>query len=407
MLNVKSYEETVKIIVENFAALPLENERIKLDDAVGRVTAEDILSKEDVPGFNRSSVDGYAVMAHDTYGAAETLPAQLNLIGEVKMGEKTSFKLEMGQAAYVPTGGDIPEGVDAVVMVEYTENLHDGFIYINKSVAPGNNMVFQGDDMMAGNVVLKASRRLRTQDIGALAAMGYTEVAVKRKLKIGIISTGDELVTVDEPAGGARVRDVNSHFLYAEALKSMAEPILYGIVKDGYERIMEAVIKAAEACDLVLISGGSSVGQRDETYRVISSLDNCKMLVHGIALKPGKPAILAKAGNKAMVGLPGHPVSAYFIYKVIVQPLLDVMYGTSDRFSPCLPAEMVCNYPSNNGRHEFLPVRLETVNGRTFASPVFSKSGLITLLTTADGYVQISRGSEGLAIGQKVDVVLF
>ena len=407
MFNVMNVDEVFRIIDDNFSDFNIEKETVKIEDAVGRITAQEVFSKEDVPGFNRSTVDGYAVIARDTNGASETLPAQLELLGDVRMGEKPEFHIKSGQTVYVPTGGEVPEGADAVVMIEYTENLDDGFVYINKPVAPGNNMIFRGDDTKKGNMVIKAGQKLRPQDIGALAAMGYPQVSVKKKLRVGIISTGDELVNVNEDIAGAKVRDVNSYFLNAELINSGAFPIRYGIVKDGFERVRHIVAEAVEECDVVLISGGSSVGQMDETGRVISSLEGGKILVHGIAIKPGKPTILAKAGGKAVVGLPGHPVSAYFIYKVIVRHLLDVMQGIRERIEAYVTAEMACNYPSNNGREEYLPVRLENGRGKYMAYPVFSKSGLITLLASADGYVRINRGSEGLMAGQKVKVILF
>ncbi|MCR4435331.1 MAG: molybdopterin molybdotransferase MoeA [Clostridiales bacterium] len=407
MFNVRDVDEVLEIIDENFAGFPLGKEKVKLASASGRVTAEAVLSREDVPGFNRSSVDGYAVIARDTNGASESLPAQLELVGEVKMGEKPEFDIARGQAAYVPTGGEVPAGADAVVMIEYAENLEDGFIYIEKPAAPGNNMVFAGDDAKRGSTVIQAGHRLRPQDIGALAAMGYPEVAVKRLVKVGILSTGDELVGIEEEVAGAKVRDVNSHFLYSELIRYGAEPVPYGIIKDGYERVRDAVSKAVEECDLVLVSGGSSVGQKDETYRVIHSLEGCEILLHGIAVKPGKPTIMAKVKGKAVVGLPGHPVSAYFIYRVVVRRLLDAMYGVTQAREPYLVAEMACNYPSNEGREEYLPVKLETVPGKTLANPVFGKSGLITLLAAADGYVRIGRGVEGLAAGQRVEVIPF
>ncbi len=407
MFNVSSVEETLKLIDEKFSEYSLESERIDITQAVGRITSEDIYSKEDVPGFNRSLVDGYAVYSQDTNGASEAIPAQLIFAGEVKMGEKPQLKLERGQAVYVPTGGEIPQGADAMVMIEYTENLEDGFIYIEKAAAPGNHIVFKGDDTRIQQKVISKNHVLRPQDIGALAALGYRNVPVKAKLKVGIVSTGDELVDIEEQTEGSKVRDVNTYALNAEIISFGAKPVLYGIIRDGYEKVKQAVEKAVSECDVVLISGGSSVGQKDETYNVIRSLEEAEMLIHGIAVKPGKPTILAKAGRKAIIGLPGHPVSAYFIYKIIVSHILNVMSGINKGPKPYINASIVGNYPSNNGREEYLPVRLVKGNEGFFAYPVFGKSGLITILALASGYVRIKRGQEGLSAGQKVEVTIF
>jgi len=406
MFEVKSVNDVIEIIDHNFSGYQLEDESVGIEDAVGRIATADLTANEDIPGFNRSSVDGYAVISSDTFGASESLPAQLNLIGEVKMGEKPLFSLKTGQAAYVPTGGELPENADAVVMLEYTENFNDGFIYMNKSSAPGNHVVFKGDDVRTGDVVIKAGTCLRPQDVGAIAAMGYVSVPVKRKIRVGIISTGDEIIDVNEKPVGAQVRDTNAYALHAGLINFGAQPKLYGIVNDNFDNIKQAVEKALIHSDVVLISGGSSVGARDETYKVIDSLGSPGILVHGIAVKPGKPTILGSVSGKAVIGLPGHPASAYIIFNFFVGHLLNIINGRKEEFKPGLRAEMAINYPSNNGREEYLPVKLESVNGKLYAHPVFGKSGLISMLASANGYVHISRGSEGINKGSEVDVVL-
>jgi molybdopterin molybdotransferase len=407
MLNVMSAGEVVQIIEEHFEGYRLEEEAVMIGEAVGRTVAADMVSPEEIPSFNRSSVDGYAVIASSTFGASESLPAQLKLIGEVRMGEKPQFSLEAGQAAYVPTGGELPPGADAMVMIEYTENLDDGFIYIEKPAAPGNHVVFAGDDVRKESTVMRAGTVLRPQDIGLLAAVGIPEIAVRRKLRVGILSTGDEIVDIRKAPTGAQVRDINAHCLYAGLVVFGAEPKHYGIVKDNYNEIRHAVEAALAQSDIVLISGGSSAGLRDETSRVIDSLGKPGVLVHGIAVKPGKPTILGEIGGKAVVGLPGHPASAYMIFNVFIRHLVRIMSGSREGFRTALTADMAYNYPSNNGREEFLPVKLEEVNEKLYVSPVFGKSGQITLLTAADGYVHISRGSEGIDKGRQVTVHLF
>ena len=406
MFNVKSVDEVFEIIRESFSGYLLETEEVSLKNALGRITACEFSAKEDVPGFNRSQVDGYAVVSSDTFGCSESIPAMLKLVEEVEMGVSPEFKLEKGHAAYIPTGGELPEGADAAVMIEYTENYNDGFIYINKPSAPGNNIVYRGDDVKVGSMVVKSDLKLKPQDIGALAAMGYSEVLVKRKIKVGIISTGDEVVDISEEVCGAKVRDVNSYTLYAGLLNYGCDAIIYGIVKDEYDKINNIVERALEECDVVLISGGSSVGTRDETYNVISSLGEPGVLVHGIAVKPGKPTIVGKVKGKAVVGLPGHPASAYVIFRIFVYHLLDVMNGFTNKTYVKTIATLKCNYPSNNGREEFVPVKLETADGKIIACPLFGKSGLITLLSSADGFVWIKRGIEGLVAGQEVEVFI-
>lgn len=407
MFNVKDVNEVISIIQSNFEGYRLDTESVNLKDAVNRITAEDITACEDVPGFNRSSVDGYAVISSDTFGASDSMPAQLELVGEVMMGVKPEFLIQKGQAAYVPTGGELPENADAMIMVEYTEDFEDGFIYINKSAAPGSHIVFKGDDTRVGNKVIKANHLLRPQDIGALAAMGHSEVRVKRKIRVGIISTGDEVIDISENPYGAKVRDVNTYSLFAGILEYGGEPVQYGIVKDDFNLIKQLVSNALDECDIVLISGGSSVGIKDQTYKVIESLGTPGILVHGIAVKPGKPTIIGKVSDKAVIGLPGHPASAYFIFRIFVYWLMDIMSAIPDKFQKTVRATIEFNYPSNNGREEFVPVTIEEAGGSLIARPVFGKSGLITLLASADGYVRIGRGSEGISKGEQIEVILF
>lgn len=406
MFDVKGVNEVFQIIEASFSGYPLETESVDIENALGRITANDLTANEDIPGFNRSSVDGYAVISSDTFGASESIPAQLQLIGEVKMGEKPPFSLQTGQAAYVPTGGELPENANAVVMIEYAEDFHDGTIFLNKSAAPGNNVVFQGDDVKTGDAVIKAGTHLRPQDIGAIAAMGYRSVPVKRKIRVGIISTGDEIIDISNTPEGSQVRDVNAYALFSGVISFGGQPKKYGIIKDDFEEIKQAVEKALTQSDVVLISGGSSVGTRDETYKVIDSLGFPGILVHGIAVKPGKPTIIGKIEGKAIIGLPGHPASAYTIFSIFVGHLFNVMNGNILENKPGVRAEMACNYPSNNGREEYLPVKLEQVNGKNYATPVFGKSGLISMLTSANGYIHISRGCEGVDKGSFVDVII-
>ena len=309
MLNVLAPEEARELIRKEFSG-NVKTEQVPLDKAFGRVLAEDICAREYVPDFDRSTVDGYAVRASDTFGCSESLPALLTRAGEVLMGQKPSVSVNAGSCAAIPTGGALPEGADSVVMVEYTEDYGDGTIGILKSAVPGNNLIFRGDDVYPGKQVIAAGKRLGAGDIGALAAMGITEVSVACRLKAGIISTGDELVTADTVPGPGQIRDVNSNMLSAILEGAGAEPVCFGIIKDKDELLRDCLEKAAEECDIVLISGGSSVGEKDAAVRVIASEGG--ILFHGIAMKPGKPTILGKVNGKPVFGLPGHPAAAYF-----------------------------------------------------------------------------------------------
>jgi molybdopterin molybdotransferase len=408
VFEVRSVEEVMEIIKKNFSDNDIGTEVVDIRDAIGRVTAQSIMAPENIPGFNRSTVDGYAVISSDTFGAGESIPAQLELQQEVRMGKKPPFQLKKGQAAYVPTGGELPENADSVVMIEYTEDYKDGYIYINKSSAPGNHIIFTGDDTCEGDLVIEKGRQLRPQEIGALAAMGYSRISVFKKPRVGIISTGDEIVDInDSTSGGAKVRDINSYSLFAGVSSCNCIPVRYGIINDDFEMLKNAVEKAVEECEVVLVSGGSSVGTRDETLKVIEALGEPGVLVHGIAVKPGKPTIIGKIKCKAVFGLPGHPVSAYMIFRIFVCMLLEVLTKTPASYRNTNTAVMYCNYPSNNGREEFLPVKLSSIDGIVKASPVFGKSGLITSLVSADGFVHIKRGVEGLAKGQVVEIVYF
>jgi len=402
MLSVKTPEEVLALIESEFGAVA-QTEVVSLADAMGRVLAEDIAAGEYVPDFDRSTVDGYAVRARDTFGCTDAIPAILPLQGEVLMGQGAKFALQKECCAAVPTGGALPEGADGVVMVEYTEDYGDGTIGILKSVAPGQNMIFRGDDVYPGKVILRKGRVLSSQDIGAMAAIGCVQVPVVKKLTVGVISTGDELVAPEVKPGPGQVRDVNSPMLEAMLTAFGAEVINYGIVIDDEALLGEKVSKAVTECDAVLLSGGSSVGVKDAACRIIESMG--KLLLHGIAIKPGKPTILGKAGCKPLVGLPGHPVAAYFITKLFVLPLLSQMMGRKqEQYSTT--AKVTESISANHGRAQYHCCRLERKDGVLYAHPIRGKSGLITTLAGSDGYFCIHRDCEGLPQNAEVQVTI-
>ena len=402
MLHVKTPEEVLALIEREFS--PVEDaELVSLSAAMGRILAEDIAATEYVPDFDRSTVDGYAVRARDTFGCTDAIPAILPLQGEVLMGEGAEFELNPEECVAVPTGGAVPRGADSVVMIEYTEDYGDGTIGISKSAAPGQNMIFRGDDVYPGKVVLNQGRVLSSQDIGALAAIGKVQVPVVRKLTVGVISTGDELVPPEVTPGPGQVRDVNSPMLEAMLSAFGVKVVNYGIVIDNEALLSEKVTKAVSECDAVLLSGGSSVGVKDAACRIIESMGT--LLLHGIAIKPGKPTILGKAGIKPLIGLPGHPVAAYFITKLFVLPLLGRLTGR-DMTSYTVTAKISESVSANHGRAQYHCCRLQRKNGMLYAYPIRGKSGLITTLAGADGYFCIDRDCEGLPQGAEIQVTI-
>ena len=402
MLHVKTPEEVLALIETEFAPVA-GTELVSLTAAMGRVLAEDIAATEYVPDFDRSTVDGFAVRARDTFGCTDSIPAILPLQGEVLMGEGAEFELNPEECVAVPTGGALPKGADSVVMVEYTEDYGDGTIGISKSAAPGQNMIFRGDDVFPGKVILKKGRVLSCQDIGALAAIGRVQVPVVKKLTVGVISTGDELVPPEVVPGPGQVRDVNSPMLEVMLSTFGVQVINYGIVIDNEALLTEKVQKAAAECDAVLLSSGSSVGVKDAACRIIESMG--KLLLHGIAIKPGKPTIIGKAGVKPLVGLPGHPVAAYFVTKLFILPLLSRLMGRVQE-SYTTTAKITESVSANHGRAQYHCCRLERQNGELYAYPIRGKSGLITTLAGSDGYFCIDRDCEGLPKYAEIQVTV-
>lgn len=403
MLHVKTPEEVLALIDEEFAPISGRAETVSLTAAMGRVLAKDICAEEYVPDFDRSTVDGYAVRARDTFGCSDSIPAILPRTHEVFMGQGADFPLEPETCCAVPTGGAIPKGADAVVMIEYTEDYGDGTIGIGKAAAPGQNMIFRGDDVFPGKVILEKGRVLSSQDIGALAAIGRVSVPVVKKLTVGVISTGDELVPPEAVPGPGQIRDVNSPMLEVLLSAFDVQVINYGIVVDDEAKLTAMVTKAVEDCDAVLLSGGSSVGVKDAACRIIESM-GC-LLLHGIAMKPGKPTILGKTGVKPLVGLPGHPVAAYFITKLFVLPLLGRLMGrTMKQYTTT--AYVSESVSANHGRAQYHCCRLTWDGYKWIAHPIRGKSGLITTLAGADGYFCIDRDCEGLPQGAEIQVTV-
>ena len=389
---------------------PVGEEAVSLEDAFGRVLNVNLTSPEDLPDFFKSTMDGYAVQARNTFGATESLPALLEITGEVSMGEAENIAVKSGQAVKIPTGGMLPAGADGVVMVEYCSLLDEKTLEISRAISPLENTIQPGDDFKKGAVILPAGKCLRPQDLGVLAGLGFLEVPVFRKPKVAILSTGDEMVPVSQTPRPGEVRDINRYTLGALCRNMGAVPIYMGICSDHFEPLKEMVEKALLAADTVWISGGSSVGTRDFTLKVFETLSDFELLVHGVSISPGKPTIIGRSGSKPVIGLPGHPASALVVAEVFMTRMLRTLSGNMDAHHGVHAVKQAIlkrNIPSSGGREDYVRVRLEKDGEHSKAIPIFGKSGLISTLVEADGLIRIDMNTEGLYEGDEVDVMLF
>lgn len=400
---VMPIQECIRLM-QNFSPTPPM--AVDLSHSLGMALAEDIVATEDLPMTQRSCVDGYAVKAGDTFGATESNPGYLDLAFAIDIQNPAGFRLESGQCARIPTGGCLPEGADAVIMVEHTLEMGSNTVEIKKSLTPWENVMLRGEDVSRGQRVLATGTRLNAARIGLLAALGCARVMVHRRLIVGILSTGDEVVDVSEPVRPGLVRDVNSHALAALTAGNRADVRRLGLVRDDLRLLTEAVGHARDECDLVLVSGGSSVGGRDHTLEAIQRVCDGRVLVHGLAMSPGKPTIVAASGNKVVIGLPGQVASAQVVMQVLMVPFMAHLSGDRDAFSNvrgCFPATLSRNIASRQGRTDFVRVSIEhPQSGLPKVTPVTGKSGLLKTLLQADGLVEIPENSEGLNAGQEV-----
>jgi molybdopterin molybdotransferase len=389
---------------------PLGTEFVPITAAFNRVLARDIVSDEDLPGFKRSTMDGYALAAKDTFGASENLPTPLNIVEEIKMGEIPRSTLHRGECAQISTGGMLPEGADAVVMVEYTQKVEGGVVEISRPVSPLENVILSDDDVKKGQVVLHKGSLLRPQDLGILAGLGISTVDVFTQPKAAIISTGEEIVDISKKPEVGQMRDINSYTLGGLCVQSGVEPIYCGIIKDKFEDITLFIEKGLSQADVVLLSGGSSVGVKDFTLDAILSLDGVEVVAHGVSISPGKPTIIARRGNKTLWGLPGHPVSAMIIFDIFLRYLFGRLIGLTnltEYHSRTIEAEIDRNIESATGREDYIRVKLSHIEGGWLATPILGKSGLISTMVEADGIVTIDMNTEGLYRGEMVRVRLF
>lgn len=391
------------------SALPHQPRRecIPTRDALDRILAQDLCSPSDLPSFPRSTMDGFALRARDTYGASEAVPAYLEVVGEVLMGQPAQVELQTGQAVHIATGGMLPASADAVIMVEQTQQVGAHTIEALRPVAPGENVIQVGEDVHTGDPLLTRGHALRPQDLGGLLALGVTAVEVAPRLRVGIVSSGDELVAPEVEPRSGQIRDINSYTLAALVRRAGHVPELYGIVRDEYTALEATARRALDECDVLILSAGSSVSTRDMTAQVIQALGQPGVLVHGVSLKPGKPTILAVCDGKAVFGLPGNPVSCMVTFDLFVAPTLARLSGAAAVSRRTVTARLTRNVASAAGREDYIQVRLEHCDGRLDATPVFGKSNLIYTLIRADGMVKVPLDLGGLAAGSQVDVILF
>ena len=391
---------------------PVATETIATSKGLGRVLADDLTAPIDLPHFARANMDGYAVRAAETFGASASIPAYLKIVGTIEMGADASKRtLRPGECVRIATGGMLPPDADAVVMIEHTDEVGDGTVEIHRGVSPGEHVLQIGDDVIRGAPIFQRGRRLRAHDLGALTGLGLTKIAVFKRPRVGLLSSGDEIVAPDKTPRPGQVRNINEYALVAMASEAGGLVTDYGVVPDRADALRKTLAQALARNDVVLISGGSSVGTKDITLDVIASFPKSEIIFHGIAVAPGKPTILARALDKPVLGLPGHPVSALVIFELFGAPLLRMIGGeeASRVFFArnAVHARLAENVASQPGREDHVRVRLVREDGALVARPLPGKSGAIFNLAHADGLVRIDASAEGLEAGTEVEVVLF
>lgn len=407
-LELKPPVDALEALMNHLPKRPVTGyEKIQTVNSLGRVLAEPVIAQELLPSFARTTVDGYAVRAVDTYGASESLPVYMALLGEVPMGKAPHHALGRGQCVLIHTGGMLPEGSDAVVMIEHTQLVQGKEIEILRAVAIGENVLSPGEDVSIGQVVLETGTKIRPAEIGGLMALGVTEVNVYPKPKVGILSSGDELVSPEKTIQPGQVRDINSYSLSALVEQIGGLPKCYNIAPDQAEALRQAAQSALNENDCLVITAGSSASTRDLTSEVISQLGSPGVLIHGVNVRPGKPTILAVCNGKPVIGLPGNPVSALVIATYFVKPVIEYLMGLNKKpFEARTQARLTVNLASQSGREDWIAVRLVLKDGIYHAVPIFGKSNLIFTLVRADGMIRIHPDANGISAGELVDVYL-
>ena len=415
---VVSREDAQRILDKHLVIPAPSVEEVSISSSLGRVLASAITSPVDLPDFNRSTMDGYAVRSVDTFGAGESRPALLNVVGDILMGTMPDRGIARGEAMKIATGGALPAGADAVVMFEQTQMIDAAGIEVVKPVAPLENVIQAGDDIKQGEPVLSVGHRIRPQDMAAIAGVGITRIKVFEKPRVAIISTGNEIVPADTVPGPGRIRDTNSYNLEGLILQAGGVPVKKGIIPDEYARLEKTLGEAVGDCRVVLMTGGSSVGIADLTAKVIDSFGPPGVLVHGISIKPGKPLVVglvnSSRGQVPVFGLPGHPAAVNICFEIFAKPLILRMTGEAphpalEGISPyrTVKAKLARSIASSPGREDHVRVMLEKKDDGLWARPIFGASGLISTLVKAVGTVVVPVGKIGIEVGEEVEVRLF
>jgi len=403
---VKSPKKIKEEMNKYFKNIKIEKETVNIESGLNRYLYSDIKGKVDIPDFDKSTVDGYAVKASDVYGASESIPAFLTYIGEVEMGKDTDIAIDYDHCAYVPTGGKLPKGCNAMVMIEHTEKIDEETIAVYKPLGEGENIIKIGEDMRKDEVLLEKGRKIKSYDLGVLSAQGIWEVDVYKKPSVSIISTGDELVPPYKDIREGQIRDINTYTILGAVEEFGGEIINTSIVKDNYESLKEAVEKYGEISDIVIISGGSSVGVKDNTAKVLDSLGEPGVFVEGAAIKPGKPTIISYRNHTAFIGLPGHPLSSAIVFSVFGKELFSILLNKTKTKEVVVEARCEQNIHSTPGRETYQAVNIEERDGKTYFRPILGKSASISTIVKADGMLKIEIDEEGISKGEKRKIIL-
>jgi molybdopterin molybdotransferase len=410
---MKGFKETIRVddalrkFFDEFKGKTLDSEIVDLKDALNRVLAEDIIAKVDIPPFDRAAMDGYAVRAEDTYGASEDNPIRLKLLGKIEAGEKPSIEVHEGEAIEIATGAPIPKGANAVEMIEYTKKISDKVIEVFKQIAPGENVSKVGEDVKKGELLLKAGIRLKPYDLGIIASLGISKVKVFKKPKVGVLSTGNELVELGAPLEPGKIINSNRIMISAMVEELGGIPIDLGIAKDSLEDIKNKIIDGLKKSDFIIITGGTSVGEKDLVAEAINSIGKPGMIVHGIAIRPGMPTGLAIVEGKPIASLSGYPVAATIGFMALVRPIIIKMLCAYEEPLPKIKAILSRRVPSPIGVKSFVRVIVEKVGDKYFANPLRATgSGVLSSLVKANGILIIPENKEGVDTGEEVEIIL-
>ncbi|MEJ2241297.1 MAG: molybdopterin-binding protein [Candidatus Bathyarchaeota archaeon] len=403
-----SFDEAKKSLNQKFIANPVGVEKVSLSMALNRVLAQNISATIDIPSFTRSTVDGYAVKAADTFEATEEIPKKLKFCGHVAIGESPKVSVKNGLAAEIVTGAPLPQGADSVVMIEYTRQ-QDDTILIHRPVALSENIMAAGSDIHKNEQVLKKGQIIDSRRIGVLAALGLTEIPVYKIPKVAILSTGEEIVEPGKPLSLGKIYDINAHTISAAVKEIGGEPTNLGIIPDNTNMLTKSIKKALKLADVVITSGGVSVGPKDITPKVVNSLGKPGVIISGVAVKPGKPITISVVNGKIIFSLPGNPTSSLFMFNMFIQPILTKLAGKPEEKIPTIRAITAKKMFPARGRRTFIMVNLTIEkSGKAIVNPVpTGLSGAITTLAKADGFIEISEKRQFLDEGEEIDVYLF